>query len=263
VFTPFVNGAAVTDGPIDVAALVGHRTAYLISACVEAADGLIDITFTHEGGDGSGEVPILNSLTVDNAPAYTIEGPTDQAVYTVGDTLHVRWDANVYLVTGTEILLSPDLGESWLLVNTEGAVFPSDPAWGDYPFVLPLQLAGVSLVGVPLSLKLNGYNGSFSTVMQGTFSVLPGASPVRNRTPGAAAVPHLRLVEGRRLAVGGVPSHSPATLEIHALNGALVCRRRFTGGGAATFSVSLPAGGTYIAVLTAAGTRQTVRLATR
>ncbi len=263
VFTPFVNGEATVAQPIDVAAAVGFRAAFTVEASVEVSSGLIDITFTHEGGDGSGNVPILNGILVENAAAYVLLGPTDQSQYCVGDTLAVRWLSNTALVTGTDIYVSADGGEGWLLVNTEGTVFVHDPRWGDYPFVIPEQLGDVSLIGVPLTLKLSGYNSSYSTEMQGTFTVLSGLS----NTPGVSGarqpVPAVRAAGDGGIVVSGIPRGERATLEVHALNGALVRRWVIERNGAVPSFETTRSWGARVVVLRVAGGQHTALLAAR
>jgi chitodextrinase len=263
VFTPFINGVAATAQPIDVAAAVGLSAAYAVTVRTEVATGLIDITFTHQGGSGSGEIPILNGLSVDNAPAFTLLGPADNDTCRVGDTLHVRWRANTYLVTGVDVYLTIDEGENWHLSNVSGTIFARDTVWGNYVLVVPQQLGGLALAGRRLSIKLSGYNSSFSTEMPGSLTVLAGSSLSSGGQGRAAVAPGVRMVDGNRVLVQGVAAGSRAVLEIHSLNGSLIERRQFNQQPAGPFALDGNVRGTVIAVLRTGERRLVARLVMR
>jgi hypothetical protein len=144
-------------------------------------------------------------------------------------------------------------------VNTEGTVFVHDPRWGDYPFVLPTHLSGVSLVGVPLVLKLSGYNSSYGTEMQGTFTVSATSTRAAGAGTAGRALPSMRLVDPRAVAVSGIANGEQATIEIHALNGALVYRQHLSGSGIVWLPES-GSGGALVAVLTIGRSRHVTQL---
>lgn len=262
VFTPFVNGDAMVEAPIDVAAMVGHHAAYLITRRVEATGGLLDVTFTHEGGNGSGEVPILNTLTVEQAPAYVLTAPLAESAYRVGDTMHVRWEANTYLTTGTDILLSIDDGESWHAAVADGTIYASDPRWGDCPIVMPATLDGISTADRQLIVKLSGYNSIHEMQMSGSVTVLPGTSVGRPAASLEAPTPTVRLTNNRCV-VSGIGTGCPADLSIHTLNGAMVSRHRFTGDRAIALHDQAGAWGALVAVLRVRGSQHVARLMAR
>jgi hypothetical protein len=229
---------------------------------VEATNGLLDITFTHEGGNGSGEVPILNSLTVDNAPAYVLRAPLDQSSYRVGDTMRVQWDANTYLVTGTDIFLSIDDGRSWHAANGDGTIFATDPRWGDCPIVVPASLGGVPAAGRQLIVKLSGYNSSYETEMPGSVSVLPGTSVQSPNSAAAAMQPRVTVLD-KALVVSGIPAGAVSHLSVHDLDGSLRCRIRLTRPGTLPLSAVPHAAGAVVAVLETGGQRVVSRLTVR
>ncbi len=243
-FTPFINGVAVTAQPIDVAATVGPGAAYTMTVRTKVTGGLIDITFTHQG-----EFPILNGLVVDNAPAYAIVEPRDGDTTHVGDTLHIRWQANENLVTGADIFISPDDGESWLLVNTAETVTKSDPNWEDFPFVVPNQM---QIVGMPLTLKVEGYGHGFPTTMAGHFFVAPGSGVGSAARAGKGQMePRVRRVSPSALAVVGLAARDPASIAMYRPDGSVAYRR--TVRGVSSVNVDLGRFGAGVYLITVSG----------
>jgi chitodextrinase len=251
VFTPFINGVAATAQAIDVAAAVGQHAAYTVTFRVKITAGLIDITFTHQGGNSSAEVPILNGLVVANAPAYTILGPEDGDTSNVGDTLHIRWAANENLVTGADIFISPDDGLTWLLVNAAGTVVSSNPYWENYPFVVPRLIQGQTITGTPLMLKLEGYNGGNVTPMTGHLFVRPSSSAALDRKAGHAVNFGVRKLSSTTLAVEGLPTGESACIVMYRPDGSVACRRTVSGESAAVVDLGRFGAGMYMVTVTA------------
>ncbi len=228
-FNVNIEGQPLPECPIDIYAAAGGATAYDVSTHVNVNDGIIDIQTGMVVSD-----PVLNGIAVETAGeviAYTITSPRNGAVYAVGDTLTIEFAANTSIVRDANFELSPNEGETWYNIMTDGVISSSDPDWGTYRFPLPETLGGVAMAGKDWSLRVRDYDMVYVVHMDGTFHVNDGSSTLHDPGSPRDGTPLVRHAPGAGLIVE-IPVARPYVLELIGLDGAVV--RRVSGAGPAS-----------------------------
>ncbi|MBD3243433.1 MAG: hypothetical protein GF331_22780 [Chitinivibrionales bacterium] len=113
----------------------------------------------------------------------TVLEPNGGETYAVGDTMHIRWEAD----QSTPLVMlemSVDAGETWYGVYTAGMSVTSDD-WGDYAWVISDSLTdvndAVSTVSADCMIRVRNYVDQVTNdVSDGVFSVVTEAG-VRDR----------------------------------------------------------------------------------
>ena len=91
--------------------------------------------------------------------SITVLSPNGGERFGPGDTLHIRWTADVDLVDDVMIWLLLDGGMRRVLITSQFSVRRSDDNWGDYPWVVPPDAVKdtVSLVTDQATIRLHQY----------------------------------------------------------------------------------------------------------
>ncbi|MBD3242556.1 MAG: hypothetical protein GF331_18345 [Chitinivibrionales bacterium] len=182
-------------------------------------------------------------------PAIVLVEPNGGETYRVGDTLHVRWQADLQRITSALLQVSFDEGETYYAINTDSAIEASGPDWGDYAWVIPDSIidgtSRVSTVSSNCLIMASDYQITMSDVSSNTFAIVPADAAVMQR-PGALrhGALTLRSLPDNRLRVA-VHARGPHTAEVVAVDGSVVAR--FEGRDAATYTTARRlAGGMYV-----------------
>lgn len=108
----------------------------------------------------------------------TVLSPNGGETYTVGDTMHIRWEADE--TTPLVMLeMSVDDGETWYGVYTSGISVTSEN-WGDYVWTVPDSLSdaggSVSIVSTRCLIRVRNYIDQVTNdISDGAFTVVAGA----------------------------------------------------------------------------------------
>jgi hypothetical protein len=153
-------------------------------------------------------------------------GPGDTVQ--VGTTVTIRWEADS-CVGSADIYLSADSGRTWLVVNTEGVVTPSDPDWGTHPWRVPPSLEGVVLTNKACVLRIQDYDGRFTDQTDGYFVVAAPGDGLTVHGPRLHAHAHamtrgMMLHRDRMRLVG----HGSCMVRLLRLDGRTLWRARLT-----------------------------------
>ncbi len=120
----------------------------------------------------------LCALTVFAQQPITVLSPNGGETYTVGDTMHIRWEADE--TTPLVMLeMSVDDGETWYGVYTSGISVTSEN-WGDYLWTIPDSLSdaggSVSIVSTRCLIRVRNYIDQVTDdISDKVFQVVAGA----------------------------------------------------------------------------------------
>ncbi len=192
-----------------------------------------------------------NVVVTDSAPleAITLLEPDGGETYHVGDTMRIRWLADLQRISSGLLQISFNDGETYYAINTDSAIAPSDPAWGDYPWVIPDSIVDgrnmVSTVSSQCRVMVSDYQITMSDASRETFSIAAAgaAASCRPRVRARGPLTIRELPDSRlRIAVRMPGRH---TAEVVAVDGSVVAR--FSGRGAMTYATpEALAGGMYL-----------------
>jgi hypothetical protein len=165
VFDVHVNGNEIPECPVDIFAAVGPATAYTITWSGVVPDGLLAIDFVAVVSN-----PMLSGLVVEQAPPYAITSPRGGESYAVGQQIVITW-STLPVVDNAMVEISPDEGETWHLLN-QNSITPDDTAaWEHFPFVVPAQLGGQSMVSDRCLVRIRDYDNLHFVDCPGLFSI--------------------------------------------------------------------------------------------
>jgi hypothetical protein len=113
------------------------------------------------------------------APVITVLSPNGGERLTVGQTVTIRWQADVSQTCANIILLSINGGRSYDLV-TPSSLNCADAQWGAYQWTIPATWGGKSIVTDSAKIKVQDYEtASMNDVSDSFFGIRSGASVVR------------------------------------------------------------------------------------
>jgi len=99
----------------------------------------------------------------------------------VGETVTIRWTADLGLIPDALIQVSPDDGENWCIINETQAVLPSQGNWGNYQWTIPDSMqsdAGkISLASTKCLVRVQTYSYEYPDASDSWFTVI-NDSPV-------------------------------------------------------------------------------------
>lgn len=219
-----IEGQTVLTGFDIVADAGGQNIAVVKEYTVTVSDGDGLTIAIQEGSGNDAFVNGIEVISAGDAPQdpVTVLGPTG-GIYSVGDTIHVQWQATV---NGVEVHLSVDEGESWALLTASGAIYDDSTLWGDFPWVVAETVqtpsGSVSTVSSTCLLRVREYNGDpTSADMSPQFTILSNAT-VTGSAPTQAPRPAVSLAPvkgvGLRIQVAARTDH----LEVYTINGVCV-----------------------------------------
>ncbi len=142
-----------------------------------AISGLALATFSVSacgGSDPTGPVDTSQIL---------VSAPKGGETFKVGQTLYVKWKLQgkgITDIASVDVSLSPDNGKRWQLLVTNSIV-PSDPTWGNFPYVIPdsIKIVGGGMVSLKNNsecrIRVKQYNSSDPLTMTITnaFTITP------------------------------------------------------------------------------------------
>ncbi len=150
-----------------------QATGILLAACLFRVDALDEIPGGMEALREEGAVKRYTStfsatIDTDQAPArddpepgtsITVLSPNGGERFGPGDTVHIRWMADIDSVDDVMIWLLLDGGMRRVLITSQFSVRRSDDTWGDYPWVVPPDAVKdtVSLVTDQATIRLHQY----------------------------------------------------------------------------------------------------------
>jgi hypothetical protein len=150
------------------------------------------------------------------APVITLQYPNGGEWLTVGQTITIRWQADVSQTCANVVLLSINGGRSYDLV-TPSSLNCADAQWGAYPWTIPATWGGKSIVTDSARIKVQDYQtASMNDVSDSFFGIQSGASVVRMGR---------RAGRGVRMSGGGIDISAPGPHSVRVLdpNGRIVC----------------------------------------
>lgn len=111
-------------------------------------------------------------------PPVAVTHPKGGETFTVGDTLRIRWTTDGF-ITSVGIQFSPDSGKRWIPVTRLRSVNEGQADWGNYPWVIPDSLDGISLAAPGGLISVYDYFGTDRDRTDRPFSILPSPSAIR------------------------------------------------------------------------------------
>lgn len=145
-------------------------------------------------------------------PAIEVVYPNGGEQLSVGDEIAIRWNGDCGQVTGVELQISPDEGETWVPIDATGNVNCGDDVWENYTWTIPESLNGFSLVSSACLLRVKEYNGPEADLSDAVFQIDPGDATVMPgiSTNAVSARPMVQRVNGSYSIV--LPQGAAATL---------------------------------------------------
>lgn len=105
----------------------------------------------------------------------TVDSRYDGESFAVGDEITIDWTATDG-VGSVLIQISPDGGRNWHALNGDEAVSANDALFGSFPWTIPSEIGGTSLVSNNVQFSILDYlNGNVSDV-SGTFAITEAAT---------------------------------------------------------------------------------------
>lgn len=132
--------------------------------------------------DTSGSFTLKSRENPSSVPLVTLVAPNGSESYHVGDTLYIRWTADMEKIFEVDLWLVFDDRIDELKITTKGGIFAYsgpgviNPQWGNYPWVIPANVDGMSTVSNACSIIIRRYNATIeahSDISDGTFSIAP------------------------------------------------------------------------------------------
>jgi hypothetical protein len=208
-----------------------------VEVTVSDGDGL---SIEMEAASGTASLAGLEVWDVGALPLETTF-PAGGETFRVGDTLRVKWVTDGF-ISSAGIQFSPDSGRSWIPVTRRSSVNLGQPDWGDYPWVIPDSLDGVSLVTERAVLSVYDYFGTDRDRTDRAFSILPAAEVSVRPGPVRDGDITLERAAGGRLALG-LPYPGRYRVALVDPRGRLALRTEVAGPGQVLLPVSgLPRG---------------------
>ncbi|MBD3241306.1 MAG: hypothetical protein GF331_12020 [Chitinivibrionales bacterium] len=120
----------------------------------------------------------------------TMLEPNGGEQYSIGDTMHILFEANEETVPQVVVEISLDGGETWLALFG-GTISQGGQGWEDTSWVIPAEISGPPPAYDPLStlssqcfLRVKNYiNGSIRDVSDAAFSIVPPPPPISLTQP--------------------------------------------------------------------------------
>lgn len=190
-------------------------------------------------------------------PPVAVTHPKGGEIFKVGDTLRVRWTTDGF-ITSAGIQFSPDSGKRWIPVTRRSSVNEGQPDWGDYPWVIPDSLDGISLATSGGLISVYDYFGTDRDRTDRPFTILPEEPTRIKPVADPAAAPRLAFgrVAGRRLALL-LPKPGSYRLSLRDLHGREAFSAEVRGPGRAEVPLAGLPRGIYRAAVEGAGLRLT------
>jgi len=142
-------------------------------------------------------------------PPIAITYPRGGETFRVGDTLRIAWETDGF-ITSAGIQFSRDSGKRWIPITRRSSVNLGQPEWGDYPWIIPESLDGVSLACDQCLLSVYDYFGTDRDRSNIPFRITAGGTSVK-RAP-AAENPRVIASGGRFLILAPRPGAWRAAL---------------------------------------------------
>ena len=192
---------------------------------------------------GTGLPPALAGLEIQDIglPPVVLVSPNGGEALRVGDTLRVRWTADSS-ISSCGIQISADSGKKWLPLTRTRSVATSDPDWGDFRWVIPDSLDGVSLVSRNIMVAVNDYFGTDRDRSDRVFAIAGNSVTLPGVVKGERDFFLSSLPGGRvRLILG--PGAGAATAMVSDIRGRILKTYRISGAGIHLLELGrLPAG---------------------
>lgn len=155
--------------------------------------------------------------------AVTLLSPNGDRDYSVGDTMHIRWDADTTVLTMASVLITFDEGENWLTLNTE-SITPGDPLYGNFPWVIPHTFGGTTTASELVLVRVQNYEAVDGVVdrSDSTFSIVSSATVARSAQPrsSTAGISVVPARDGVRVIV--TDAYTPSSIALVRLDGSRV-----------------------------------------
>lgn len=181
-------------------------------------------------------------------PDIVLISPNGGETFHVGDTLHVRWSANLDVITSALLQISFDLGENYFALNTDSAIYADDSDWGNYVWVIPSEVMDgqtpVSTLSDQCLVMVSDYQVTMTDQSLNTFTIQPAGtvSGARPQLGPATRFTAMARPDSRLLLATDHPGGHDIT--VVAMDGTIVAR--FAGNGPAAYRTRPLAAGTYL-----------------
>lgn len=116
-------------------------------------------------------------------PPVTVTAPNGNETFNPGDTVRIRWQTDGF-ITSVGIQVSLDSGKKWIPLTRTASVEEGEEAWGNYAWVVPDSLDGLSLLTGQAMVSVYDYFGSDRDRSDGVFAIKLASASLR---PGGAA----------------------------------------------------------------------------
>ncbi len=116
---------------------------------------------------------VLNALEIYDigTPPLVVTYPNGGEVLTQGDTISINWDTDSNLIRSCGIQISVDSGSAWHQLNLNGSVGYNSDEWGNFSWIVPDSLEGVSTLSSRVIMSVYDYFGSATDYSDATFTI--------------------------------------------------------------------------------------------
>lgn len=183
------------------------------------------------------------------SPPVALLSPNGDHDFRVGDTMHITWEADTAVLPQATVAVSFNAGEDWQSINGE-SILPTDPLYGDFPWVIPASFAGMSTVSGDVLVRVQNYTPTdvSTDVSDASFSILSSDMTVagtgRRRCPTEA----VWVRGGRSGLTVTVDGASRRTVRVVRLDGTHVVRWDHHGS-SATYRINTHAVGAGVCIV--------------
>ncbi|MBD3422414.1 MAG: hypothetical protein GF398_20055 [Chitinivibrionales bacterium] len=192
-----------------------------------AGDNLLDVICLTPTANYT---PADNDVVIGVTPGAYVQvvSPNGDEQYSVGDAITITWQADQSKISMVDIFISPDEGTTWKIVNADSSIKRSSPLWGNYTWVIPAEIQGVSMSqNMQCFIKIEDYepqNDAYIDFSDAGFTI--GGTSVATNPDGPIGRQAVLLRAGGQLYIN--PGSHPAEVEILDVHGRTVLGRMVT-----------------------------------
>ncbi|MBD3240704.1 MAG: hypothetical protein GF331_08985, partial [Chitinivibrionales bacterium] len=112
-----------------------------------------------------------STFAIHGYPLVLVE-PNARDTITVGDSLHVRWEADTARIDSCVVWLSLDNGTTWIALDTVGS---GEDAWGSAAFEVRDTIGGTVAFADECRMRVTSITGEYEAISDAAFAIVDGA----------------------------------------------------------------------------------------
>ena len=127
-------------GPVNLGTVAAGTRTLVVSSRETGDDNLLDVLCLS---------PVASYVPTDADVDFAqveiekvrLLSPRGGETFRVGETLSITWRSDERFIADVDLWISLDDGETWGKINTGGSITLLDEQWGDFPWVIPHEIA--------------------------------------------------------------------------------------------------------------------------